>query len=68
MGVEVEYGVTVQGQPLANHMVASSQVVNAYASATVKARLRRYLRLLRPERSGRFFRLFLRIRRRMQRA
>ena len=34
----------------------------------VKARLRRYLRLLRPERSGRFFRLFLRIRRRMQRA
>jgi proteasome accessory factor PafA2 len=42
MGVEVEYGVTVQGQPLANHMVASSQVVNAYASATVKARRARW--------------------------
>jgi hypothetical protein len=34
----------------------------------VKARLRRYLRMLRPERAGRFFRLFLRVRRRMQRA
>src|SRR5215203_4759540 len=42
MGVEVEYGVTVQGQPLANHMVASSQVVNAYASATIKARRARW--------------------------
>ncbi len=42
MGTEVEYGVTVQGQPLANHMVASSQVVNAYASATVKARRARW--------------------------
>ncbi len=42
MGVEVEYGVTVQGQPLANPMVASSQVVNAYASATVKARRARW--------------------------
>src|SRR3954466_9558241 len=42
MGTEVEYGVTVQGQPMANHMVASSQVVNAYASATVKARRARW--------------------------
>src|SRR3989337_797916 len=42
MGTEVEYGVTVQGQPMTNHMVASSQVVNAYASATVKARRARW--------------------------
>src|SRR4051812_35949608 len=38
MGTEVEYGISVQGQPHANPMVACSQVVNAYASATVKAR------------------------------
>ncbi|MCW2765390.1 MAG: protein of unknown function domain protein [Nocardioides sp.] len=42
MGVEVEYGISVQGQPLANPMVASSQVVNAYASATVRARRARW--------------------------
>ena len=42
MGTEVEYGISVQGQPMANHMVASSQVVNAYASATVKARRARW--------------------------
>lgn len=42
MGTEVEYGIAVQGQPLANPMVASSQVVNAYASATVKARRARW--------------------------
>src|SRR6476469_8767655 len=42
MGTEVEYGVTVQGQPMANPMVASSQVVNAYASATVRARRARW--------------------------
>jgi proteasome accessory factor PafA2 len=42
MGAEVEYGISVQGQPLANPMVASSQVVNAYASATVKARRARW--------------------------
>src|ERR687889_359106 len=42
MGTEVEYGVTVQGQPMANHMVASSQVVNAYASATARARRARW--------------------------
>ena len=42
MGTEVEYGISVQGQPMANPMVASSQVVNAYASATVKARRARW--------------------------
>src|SRR3954454_7323531 len=31
MGTEVEYGISVQGMPTANPMVASSQVVNAYA-------------------------------------
>jgi hypothetical protein len=34
----------------------------------IMARARRYLRLLKPERAGRFWRLFLRMRRRMQRA
>jgi len=42
MGTEVEYGISVQGQPLANPMVASSQIVNAYASATAKARRARW--------------------------
>ena len=42
MGTEVEYGISVQGQPTANPMVASSQVVNAYASATLKARRARW--------------------------
>mgnify|MGYP000734135465 CR=1 FL=1 len=42
MGTEVEYGISVQGQPTANPMVASSQVVNAYASATVRARRARW--------------------------
>src|SRR3954462_14383501 len=42
MGTEGEDGVTVQGQPMANHMVTSSQVVNAYASATAKARRARW--------------------------
>src|SRR4249920_3315997 len=42
MGTEVEYGISVQGQPHANPMVACSQVVNAYASATVKARRARW--------------------------
>ena len=40
MGVETEYGVSVPGQPGANSMVTSSQVVNAYYSATA-ARARR---------------------------
>ncbi|PVG83892.1 proteasome accessory factor PafA2 [Nocardioides gansuensis] len=42
MGTEVEYGISVQGMPAANPMVASSQVVNAYASSTVKARRARW--------------------------
>jgi len=42
MGTEVEYGISVPGQPLANPMVASSQVVNAYASATLRARRARW--------------------------
>ncbi|WP_203335494.1 depupylase/deamidase Dop [Nocardioides limicola] len=42
MGAEVEYGISVSGQPTANPMVASSQVVNAYASATVRARRARW--------------------------
>jgi proteasome accessory factor PafA2 len=42
MGAEVEYGISVQGQPHANPMVACSQVVNAYASATIKARRARW--------------------------
>src|SRR4029078_7161305 len=33
MGTEVEYGVSVPGQPGANPMVTSSQVVNAYGAA-----------------------------------
>ena len=42
MGTEVEYGISVQGQPQANPMLASSQVVNAYATSTVKARRARW--------------------------
>src|SRR5215204_6408184 len=42
MGTEVEYGISVQGMPTANPMVASSQVVNAYATATVRARRARW--------------------------
>jgi proteasome accessory factor A len=32
MGTEVEYGISVPGQPGANPMVTSSQVVNAYGA------------------------------------
>ena len=42
MGTEVEYGISVLGQPMANPMVASSQVVNAYAGATAHARRARW--------------------------
>jgi proteasome accessory factor A len=42
MGTEIEYGISVAGQPMANQMVASSQVVNAYATATAKARRARW--------------------------
>jgi proteasome accessory factor PafA2 len=40
MGIETEYAVSVPGQPGANAMVTSSQIVNAYHSATA-ARARR---------------------------
>ncbi len=40
MGTETEYGISVPGQPGANAMVTSSQVVNAYQAATA-ARARR---------------------------
>ena len=35
MGIETEYGVSVPGNPTANAMLTSSQVVNAYASTAV---------------------------------
>ena len=42
MGTETEYGISVPGQPGANAMVTSSQIVNAYQAATAaKARLAR---------------------------
>ena len=34
MGIETEYGISVPGQPGANAMVTSSQIVNAYQAAT----------------------------------
>ncbi len=40
MGTETEYGIAVPGQPGANAMVTSSQVVNAYQAAR-SARVRR---------------------------
>src|SRR5712671_7466173 len=40
MGTETEYGISVPGQPGANAMVTSSQIVNAYQAATA-ARTRR---------------------------
>src|SRR5215211_1556445 len=42
MGTETEFGISVQGMPSANPMVASSQVVNAYAGSTLKARRARW--------------------------
>src|SRR5690348_8448421 len=41
MGTEVEYGVSMPGQPSANAMLLSAQVVNAYASALPAGRARR---------------------------
>src|SRR3954469_24154298 len=35
MGTETEYGIAVPGQTSANHMLASSQIVNAYLTATM---------------------------------
>src|ERR1700744_1308717 len=40
MSIETEYGISVPGQPGANAMVTSSQIVNAYQAATA-ARARR---------------------------
>jgi Pup amidohydrolase len=34
VGTETEYGISVPGQSAANHMLASSQIVNAYLNAT----------------------------------
>jgi proteasome accessory factor PafA2 len=42
MGTETEFGISVQGQSTANPMVASSQVVNAYAGSTLRARRARW--------------------------
>ncbi|SHF48232.1 proteasome accessory factor A [Jatrophihabitans endophyticus] len=41
MGTEVEYGVSLPGQPAANAMLLSAQVVNAYASLLPAGRARR---------------------------
>src|SRR5438132_89943 len=41
MGTEVEYGVSLPGQPSANAMLLSAQIVNAYASTLPAGRARR---------------------------
>ncbi len=42
MGSETEYGISVAGNPGANSMLSSSQVVNAYAAATIRNRRARW--------------------------
>src|ERR1700712_5352603 len=42
MGTETEFGISVQGHAHANPMVASTRLVNAYATATLKARRARW--------------------------
>jgi proteasome accessory factor PafA2 len=42
MGTETEFGISVQGQPHANPMVASTRLVNAYATAAVHVRRARW--------------------------
>lgn len=42
LGTETEYGIAVPGQPGANPMLTSSQVVNAYAQRSVQARRARW--------------------------
>ncbi len=42
MGTETEFGISVLGTPTANQMLASSQVVNGYASRTARARRARW--------------------------
>ncbi|MCW2496902.1 MAG: putative proteasome component [Jatrophihabitans sp.] len=41
MGTEVEYGVSLPGQPNANAMLMSAQIVNAYSSGLPAGRARR---------------------------
>jgi Pup amidohydrolase len=41
MGTEVEYGVSLPGQPAANAMLLSAQIVNAYAGTLPAGRARR---------------------------
>jgi proteasome accessory factor A len=41
MGTEVEYGVSLPGQPTANAMLLSAQIVNAYAMTLPAGRARR---------------------------
>jgi proteasome accessory factor A len=41
MGTEIEYGVSLPGQPSANAMLLSAQVVNAYANTLAAGRARR---------------------------
>lgn len=38
MGIETEYGISVPGNPNINSMLASSQIVNAYAANTLEGR------------------------------
>ncbi|HVX44269.1 MAG TPA: depupylase/deamidase Dop [Mycobacteriales bacterium] len=38
MGTEIEYGISVAGQPTANPMLLSSQIVNGYANRTGASR------------------------------
>src|ERR1700685_1110962 len=42
MGIETESGISVPGQPNANAMLTSSQIVNAYATAMQRARRARW--------------------------
>ena len=42
MGTETEFGISVAGHSHANPMVASTRLVNAYATATLKARRARW--------------------------
>jgi len=42
VGTETEYGIAVTGQPGANPMTSSAQVVNAYAQATLRSRRARW--------------------------
>ena len=41
MGIETEYGISIPGHPNVNAMLASSQIVNAYANSVVGPRSQR---------------------------